>query len=250
VLRGCLYDRIRSKRTIVRSKRLRQHPLVQEILCHYLLAVVSPYNCCSTAAHVVHWQHLCLSCNLNITKLHQLQVEIRKTTDNMSATFTDAEHHRSERHSPAPSPPSLIPTKLVFTETTHTAQEAGVPATVTVQSHKASWQDYLGYLGRYFRSTQAEDQRGAKVVTAHSNSKQGRPTCIKSTSKAINSIADTKRGEITKLRCELDEHFKILKDEFEEKTGRRWVPLRSYEDEEWEWVDDVVGNADWEEELL
>jgi hypothetical protein len=52
------------------------------------------------------------------------------------------------------------------------------------------------------------------------------------------------------LRCELDEHFKILKDEFEEKTGRRWAPLRSYEDEEWEWVDDVAGNSDWEKELL
>jgi hypothetical protein len=168
----------------------------------------------------------------------------------MSAAFRDAEHHRSESHSPAPNLPSLTPTKLVVTETPHTAQEAGISATVTAQSRKASWQDYLGYLGRYFRSTQAEDQGGAKVVTAPGNSKQGGLMCIKSTSKATNSITNTERVELTKLRCELDEHFKILKDEFEEKTGRRWAPLRSYEDEEWEWIDDVVGNADWEEELL
>jgi hypothetical protein len=165
----------------------------------------------------------------------------------MWTAFRDGEHHRSESRSPAPEVPSLTP---VSTETTHTAQESGIPATATAQCHKATWQDYLGYLGRYFRTTQAEDQGEVKVVTAPDNSKQGRPICIISASKPSDSIENTARGEITKLRCELDEHFKILKDEFEEKTGRRWTPLRSYEDEEWEWVDDVVGNAGWEEELL
>jgi hypothetical protein len=53
------------------------------------------------------------------------------------------------------------------------------------------------------------------------------------------------------LRTQLEDHFQVLKSEFEVKTGRIWIPLTPWgkEDGEWEWEwegdeSDVVGLLD------
>jgi hypothetical protein len=66
----------------------------------------------------------------------------------------------------------------------------------------------------------------------------------------MDSTENTESKEMSELRCELDKHFLTLKDEFEAKTGRKWTPLRAFDDEDWQWVDDAVGNTDGEKEFL
>lgn len=45
-------------------------------------------------------------------------------------------------------------------------------------------------------------------------------------------------GNITELRRGLEEHFEVLKCEFEQKTGKAWIPLRAWPEQEWEWTSD------------
>jgi hypothetical protein len=49
-------------------------------------------------------------------------------------------------------------------------------------------------------------------------------------------------GALVQLRSDLEEHFVGLKREFEERAGRKWVPLREWETEEWEWEWDGEGS--------
>ena len=65
----------------------------------------------------------------------------------------------------------------------------------------------------------------------------------------IDTDKTTELNETSELRCALDEHFMTLKCEFEEKTATEWTQLRPCGDD-WQWVDDVVGNTNWEEEFL
>jgi hypothetical protein len=51
------------------------------------------------------------------------------------------------------------------------------------------------------------------------------------------------REEWPVLKRELDEYFQGLKSEFEEKTGKAWIPLRGWAREEWEWGNEVDDEA-------
>jgi hypothetical protein len=61
------------------------------------------------------------------------------------------------------------------------------------------------------------------------------------------ALVEQENPEIMRLERELAEHFQDLKGEFEGRTGRRWVPLRAWLGEKWEWDSDGEGNK--EEEL-
>lgn len=39
---------------------------------------------------------------------------------------------------------------------------------------------------------------------------------------------------------DLDSHFEDLKKEFEDKTGRMWIPLEPNKDEGWDWEEDLM----------
>jgi hypothetical protein len=52
---------------------------------------------------------------------------------------------------------------------------------------------------------------------------------------------------LVQLRSDLEEHFVGLKKEFEQKTGRSWVPLRAWE-REWKWNGEGEEELEWMEE--
>ncbi|KAF2132415.1 hypothetical protein P153DRAFT_429555 [Dothidotthia symphoricarpi CBS 119687] len=62
----------------------------------------------------------------------------------------------------------------------------------------------------------------------------------------IRTSAEDEGPELVRLRCELDDYWMGLQLEFEEKTGRVWVPLRGWGREEWVWGgdDDVEVDGD------
>jgi hypothetical protein len=53
-------------------------------------------------------------------------------------------------------------------------------------------------------------------------------------SEAFLSTAQ-RRESVTIAHPELEEYFDGLKKEFEDKTGRMWVPLEPVKDEDWDW---------------
>jgi hypothetical protein len=60
---------------------------------------------------------------------------------------------------------------------------------------------------------------------------------------ALESTSVATRQETPELMLELDDHFRSLKREFEETTGRSWAPLRAWAKEEWDWnIAEKVGN--------
>ena len=62
------------------------------------------------------------------------------------------------------------------------------------------------------------------------------------------STLDKREPELVQLKRELEEYWRGLKSEFEEKTGRNWVPLKAWEKEEWEWDGEEEDKGDGEDE--
>jgi len=62
------------------------------------------------------------------------------------------------------------------------------------------------------------------------------------------STLDKREPELVQLKRELEEYWRGLKSEFEEKTGRSWVPLKAWEKEEWEWDGEEEEKGDGEDE--
>jgi hypothetical protein len=56
----------------------------------------------------------------------------------------------------------------------------------------------------------------------------------------VASEANKDGLELINVRADLESHFQELRREFEEKTGRTWVPLMPMEDEEWDWFEDEM----------
>jgi hypothetical protein len=58
------------------------------------------------------------------------------------------------------------------------------------------------------------------------------------------ALVEQEHPEIMRLERELAEYFQDLKREFQGRTGRRWVPLRAWPEEKWEWDSDDEGEGE------
>ena len=104
-------------------------------------------------------------------------------------------------------------------------------------------------MGRLFRPAHAENHGEVRVIATLNERRQDRKMHATPGCTTIDTDKTTELNETSELRCALDEHFMTLKCEFEEKTATEWTQLRPCGDD-WQWVDDVVGNTNWEEEFL
>jgi hypothetical protein len=95
----------------------------------------------------------------------------------------------------------------------------------------------------------AHDGRPSITLTSYTTEFRGpaSPTAVSKAPASSERLVGP-HNEQPALKCELDEYFLGLKGEFEEKTGKVWVPLRGWAREEWEWenqVDDEVAVQSW-----
>jgi hypothetical protein len=95
----------------------------------------------------------------------------------------------------------------------------------------------------------AHDGRPSITLTSYTTKLRGpaSPTAVSKVPARSEWLVEP-RNEQPALKCELDEYFLGLKGEFEEKTGKVWVPLRAWAREEWKWenqVDDEIAVRSW-----
>jgi hypothetical protein len=144
------------------------------------------------------------------------QIQVADTTHDMSTQCRSTE--KLNLSASSCSEPRPTSTKVLH------EGEGDKPA-ITITAYK----DLLSSPHQYLLQIFEPSNPGSTLAHEHDDS------IIDILSSAFESTLYPTHKETSKLKRELDDHFRDLKSEFEEKTGRSWAPLRPWAKEDCKW---------------